>query len=372
MYVQLLREFPPGFGGVERVAHCLAAEKGGNIFFLRKAEHVKDPLTVSYRRTWIPSFCIGRIFVPLPSVRIFRLLLSQDILIAHLPCPTVLFLGVLARIFRPKRSIYFYWHSVLHPREGLQGLLELFYQNIAFICLRYFPVIVTSPVIKNSLYLRGIPIERIIQLPCSLPSESEHTYDLLYKERIKERITNDCPRGRIIFMGRLASYKRVDWLIKAFSNTQAAFSLVVVGEGPDRLHLERLAIKIARPNQVVSFYGCVNEVLKLKLLSDADLLVLPADRCNEAFGIVQLEAMASGIPALAFNLPDSGMHWVSKLPSFQWSGQPKDLSSLMQKLLEDSVLYITACDQARQRYETEFSVSAWRQNLLALRDRDAS
>jgi glycosyltransferase involved in cell wall biosynthesis len=102
------------------------------------------------------------------------------------------------------------------------------------------------------------------------------------------------------------------------------------------------------------------------LLRSADLLVLPADRCNEAFGIVQLEAMACGVPAVAFDLPRSGMHWVSQLPALPWSGRPHDLAALLQRLMSSADLQHQASHQARQRYEQQFSLTIWRQRLHQL------
>ena len=65
---QLLREWPPGYGGVERVAHGLAAEQGGTVFSLLPPLAASDPLPVSYARRRIRSVCLGRLLLPLPSM----------------------------------------------------------------------------------------------------------------------------------------------------------------------------------------------------------------------------------------------------------------------------------------------------------------
>ena len=129
---------------------------------------------------------------------------------------------------------------------------------------------------------------------------------------------------RVLFIGRLDSYKRLDWL-QALVAVQASWHLDVVGEGHAARCL-KISLCSCLANKlliVCPFLGRLSEADKLALLDAADLLVLPSDRSNEAFGIVQLEAMASGIPALAFRCDRSGMGWVSRLSGFDWPQTPK-------------------------------------------------
>ena len=115
-------------------------------------------------------------------------------------------------------------------------------------------------------------------------------------------------------------------------------------------------------------YGRVSEDFKTELLSNADILVLASDRCNEAFGIVQLEAMACGIPVLSFDLPRSGMHWVSKVEALSWSGKPKDLKLLLERLLRNTQLYIRVSHELRSRYVRVFAVQVWQRRLKKLQE----
>ena len=167
-------------------------------------------------------------------------------------------------------------------------------------------------------------------------------------------------------MGRLDSYKRVDWLIEACAATRAA-ELHVVGDGPLRSQLEQNA-QAKGIDQAVVFHGRISEYEKLVLLRDSDLLVLPADRSNEAFGIVQLEAMACRVPALAFDLPRSGMGWVSGLKRVLGLPQLRrqDLVGLIDRFGQDPQLLAEASRSAEQRYWAEFSRQRWQERLDAL------
>ena len=114
---------------------------------------------------------------------------------------------------------------------------------------------------------------------------------------------------RVLFIGRLGSYKRLDWLLHSLASVKSSWSLDVVGDGPRRTDFEALSdhLMASRSDGVVRFHGRLSEADKLSQLLAADLLVLPSESSNEAFGIVQLEAMAAGLPALAFQRWRSGM-----------------------------------------------------------------
>ena len=93
---QLLREWPPGYGGVERVAHELGNCWGGVMFSLdvqgqARLHHDSLPVTYSRIRLSIDRL-FGRLFLPLPSRSLISLLNSSEPLHGHLPSPGVLLL----------------------------------------------------------------------------------------------------------------------------------------------------------------------------------------------------------------------------------------------------------------------------------------
>ncbi len=369
MIVQLLRERPPGYGGVERVAHQLASFWGGAVFSLAPADQrpdERDPLTVSYCRVSLKSIRLSRLYCPLPARSLLGLLFDSSPLHGHLPSPEVLILLLVAKAIRPTRRISVHWHSFLDERPGRSPLTNITYQRIAFLLLPLFAdsIITTSPRLKSELKIL-FPSIRIDVLPCSLDLNCEN--QLL---KIQERVP---PQSclHVVFIGRLDSYKRVDWLIEALESMPRSWRLSVVGDGPKRIQLESYAISSLVCRDNISFYGQVTEEVKFKVLAAAHVLVLPSDRCNEAFGIVQLEAMASGIPALAFDYSRSGMAWVSEIGVLPWSHQPQDLAYALSKL-SDQDLYRRACQESRSRYTKLFSNQVWLQRLRTITtERDA-
>ena len=101
------------------------------------------------------------------------------------------------------------------------------------------------------------------------------------------------PGSRVVlFCGRLSRLKGCDRLVDAARDIDA--EVVVLGDGPERAELMRRA----GGNDRVHFVGYVREPLLQQFYRRADVQVVPTV-ADEAFGLVCVEAMASGTPVVA-------------------------------------------------------------------------
>ena len=122
-----------------------------------------------------------------------------------------------------------------------------------------------------------------------------------YYRSNKENPYNKQSRKKIVYIGRLERRKGVSYLLQAYALLQAKHEnveLIIAGAGPDRERLELLAEDLKLRH--VSFIGFIDEPTKLNLLQTADLFCSPAVY-GESFGIVLLEAMATGAVTVAGN-----------------------------------------------------------------------
>ncbi|WP_369258687.1 glycosyltransferase family 4 protein [Geodermatophilus amargosae] len=103
-------------------------------------------------------------------------------------------------------------------------------------------------------------------------------------------------RPRIGYVGRLAPQKRPDRLVEAFGRMRECASLVVVGDGPDRALVERLAAAGPGAGRT-TLAGFVEHARVPAVLASLDVLVLPS--AYEEMGSVLTEAMAAGLPVVA-------------------------------------------------------------------------
>jgi glycosyltransferase involved in cell wall biosynthesis len=95
--------------------------------------------------------------------------------------------------------------------------------------------------------------------------------------------------GYYLIVSALVPYKKVDLAINAFNNNGGR--LVIVGRGPDEEKLRRLA------HSNIEFVGWKDDSELAALYGGCTALVFPGE---EDFGIVPLEAMASGKPVIAY------------------------------------------------------------------------
>lgn len=146
-------------------------------------------------------------------------------------------------------------------------------------------------------YFEGVPRTLI---PNAVPSEWG---DPLLAAAQRRTTTVADENIRFVFIGRLDHYKGVRTLLDAFRSLDTSTArLEIGGEGILSTEVENRAQQDPR----ITFYGAVDPERRRQIMRDADVLVCPST-WPEAFGLVVLEAYASGLPVIASRagaLPD--------------------------------------------------------------------
>jgi len=117
-----------------------------------------------------------------------------------------------------------------------------------------------------------------------------------YKAALRDQFA---PADRVLMhISNFRPVKRVRDVVRVFSRVRAQIPsvLVMVGDGPDRVHAEAEARELGVEDRVF-FLGKIETVAPL--LSAADLFLLPTQ--SESFGLSALEALASGVPVVGTN-----------------------------------------------------------------------
>jgi rhamnosyl/mannosyltransferase len=169
----------------------------------------------------------------------------------------------------------------------------------------------------------------------------------------------------VLFVGRLVYYKGLPVLLRAMRDVDA--TLVLVGEGPDRQALQRLAGECGVAGRV-RFEGAVDDALLPAYYQACDVFVLPSTAMSEGFGIVQLEAMASGRPVVSTSLP-TGLSTVNVDGSTGLVVAPGDAGALraaIWRILDAPHLGRRFGEAARQRVLARYDVEAMVDATLTL------
>jgi glycosyltransferase involved in cell wall biosynthesis len=195
----------------------------------------------------------------------------------------------------------------------------------------------------------GIPLERF----CCAASTGARQIRQRYGPRI------------VLTVGRMVYYKGFEYLIRAMKKVQA--TLLIIGDGPFRsvLHKETKELGIS---DRVEFLGEIPNELTVPYYQASDVFVLPSVARTEAFGIVQIEAMASGLPVINTAL-DSGVPAVSLNGLTGITVPPADadaLATAINGLLDDPALRCRYGQRARERAMQEFSAVRMGRSILAL------
>jgi glycosyltransferase involved in cell wall biosynthesis len=213
-------------------------------------------------------------------------------------------------------------------------------------------VIVSSPaLVRDSALVQCA--RRVAVIPFGVPLDRYQRSDPDRRERV-ERIRSGFRGPLLLFVGRLVYYKGVHVLIEAASRWPG--TIVIVGQGPLESEL-RAELSRRGLQDRVAFVGRVSDEDLPAYYQACDALVLPSVARTEAFGVVQIEAMAAGRPVVSTNLP-TGVPWVNRdgvtglvVPP----GNAEALGAALARLGADPTLRARLGDGARRRAESTFT-----------------
>jgi len=196
----------------------------------------------------------------------------------------------------------------------------------------------------------------------------ENGVDLnLFKQAPWPPVPSDDYPLRIVFTGRLVPFKGVAMLLEAVKDLDFPAQLTVVGDGPERAVLERVANESGLAEKV-QFTGNLplNEVAQL--MKQAHVFCLPSVR--ESGGAVLLEAMAVGRPVIAIDfggpaeIVDDGIG--VKLPATGKADVVQGLISAFINVRQQPELWIARGQEGRCRVELYYSWDAKIASAIAL------
>ena len=237
-------------------------------------------------------------------------------------------------------------HSTDDTRKPFkQRMVDRFLQYVSV-------VIAVSPWVRESLLRSGIKDKHTQVIANGITQES---YMTVLRPGVHKPFC-------FVFIGRLIRDKGVDVLLDAFARGVSDYArLQVVGDGPEMKHLRRQATSLGL-DQVVTFLGSTIDVVSV--LTKSDCLVLPSRR--EGFGLVALEALASGIPVVASDIP-SLAEFVKEEENglLVPVGDADALAQTMVRIVCDVDLYTTCTTHARESVK-QYSIQAHVNSVLSL------
>lgn len=357
--LQINKLYPPHLGGVENVVRDIAASLASDNSWRsdvlvcqergRRSEEENNGVRI-YR-----AASLGRVFslpISWDFFGLFKKIVSDyDLLLIHHPFPLASWARLL--FLNKKIPVAVWYHSDIIRQKFLSYLvypflsLDLAAAKIIFVSSRRLAE-------QSKLLPRFLDKCRVIPFGVKVAD-----YQTGYESEVND-IKNKYGRF-MLAVGRLVYYKGYLDLLAALET--APGKLLIVGSGPLEAKLRRvikkknLASKViiisSQPANLIPYYQA------------CEFLVFPSNARTEAFGLVQIEAMACGKPVINTDLP-TGVPEVSRDKESGLTvpvGDVRGLSLAIKSLWEDNDLLSRLGEQARRRVMTDFSQDRFKTDL---------
>ncbi len=371
--------FPPFAGGIENfqfdlMAACasLGVESATLVHEHRKALHTRQEtfsvgegheLLVTRAATW------GRVlYAPVSPTfgRVMQRMLrdyAPDVIHVHMPNPSAFWLLANRRLSTP---VIVHWHSDVLT-DGASKALGLAYRayqpferallaRARFIIPTSQAYLDASPALSDwSTKCRVVPLglspERLLPASPNTPLPRWDPDDSL----------------KLVIVGRLTAYKGHLPLVQAVHRVSGV-GLLIVGDGEERERIQA-AIQAGPRSSSIRMAGYLDDPQRNRLIMESDLLCLPSLDRGEAFGLVLIEAMGLGKPALISDISGSGAGDLVEPEITGFKVPPGDVEVLAEQLERVRDLRHRLADMgrvARSRFEREFHIEPVARRTIAL------
>lgn len=278
---------------------------------------------------------------------------KADVVHIHWPNPTAV-LAYLASGHRGK-LVFTYHSDIVRQRKMAVAFMPI----LRYALSRAAAIIVSSPnYVEGSDVLRQFR-DRCRVIPFGVSVDHFSQYDMSEVRRLRELYG---PRI-VLGVGRMVYYKGFEHLVRAMTNV--AGHLLIIGKGPLRENLDQLVQDLGLRERVT----LLSEVDDIRpYYHAADVFALSSVMRSEAFGIVQLEAMACGKPVVNTQL-DSGVPFVSLHGVSGLTVPPADsvaLGKAIEQLLNQVDRKHELGRAGRSRVQNKFTVERMVQNTIDL------
>jgi glycosyltransferase involved in cell wall biosynthesis len=281
-----------------------------------------------------------------------------DVTVHHSPFPftdAAILLGLPARV-----ALIVYWHADI---IGYPLFKRLVSPVIRGVLARADKIVVSGREIIESSDLLWPFATKCEVFPYGVDLDYWRSLDAEDIESIEE-IRRRRPR-HIVAVGRVVSYKGFDVLVRSMRDVDA--QATIVGEGARLEELKQLATELGLSDRV-HFPGRLNRREIKRLFRSAQVLAFPSVNDAEAFGIVQIEAMATGLPIVNTSLR-TAVPWVARRKQEALTVSPNDpiaLAQALNSILNQPDLARRISASASVRATNEFSEDVFRARMSAV------
>lgn len=346
--LHIYKDYVPIVGGIENHLRLLAeaqAARGHTVTVLVTSRNARTHIeTINGVRVIFAARLATLLSAPI-SIALFRCIRNETPDIAHLQFPYPF--GEMAQYLcgRARGVVLTYQSDIV--RQKITG--ALYRPLMERLLARVDRIIATSP-----NYVASSPIlsrwkDKCVMVPLGIDPTP-------FERASAEYVPSTRDTTHLLFVGKLRYYKGVDILLDAL-RALPRVHLTIVGTGPMerawRMRAQQLGLA-----ERVQFVGEVPDAELPRYYAACDIFVLPSSERSEAFGIVQLEAMAAGKPVICTEL-GTGTSFVNvdgETGLVVPARAPRALADAIARLSADADLRARMGTAGRARVHEEFTL----------------